>query len=82
MAEDHQTKNARALSDRDAAVFIADADARDKLVTGIIDLLADKDRQAVMTRNIKKLALPDSDNRIVDEVIRILNDNSTNYTKE
>lgn len=82
VAEDHQTKNARALSDRDAAVFIADADARDKLVTGIIDLLADKDRQAVMTRNIKKLALPDSDNRIVDEVIRILNDNSTNYTKE
>lgn len=82
VAEDHQTKNARALSDRDAAVFIADAEARDKLVTGIIDLLADKDRQAVMTRNIKKLALPDSDNRIVDEVIRILNDNSTNSIEE
>lgn len=73
VAEDHQTKNAKALSDRDAAILIPDADARQSLVDAIIALVADKKKQQQMSLNIKKLALADSDNRIVDEIEKILN---------
>ncbi|MDE5813075.1 MAG: undecaprenyldiphospho-muramoylpentapeptide beta-N-acetylglucosaminyltransferase [Muribaculaceae bacterium] len=73
VAEDHQTKNARALSDKGAAQLVADADAREKLVEEIITLISDKSRLQSMSDEIKKLALPDSDERIVDEVINIIN---------
>lgn len=73
VAEDHQTKNARALSDKGAALLVADAEAREKLVDEIITLISDKSRLQSMSDEIKKLALPDSDERIVDEVVRIIN---------
>lgn len=72
VAEDHQTKNARALSDKGAAILVADAEARALLVDEIIKLIADKERLARMGVEIKKLALPESDERIVDEVVAIL----------
>lgn len=72
VAEDHQTKNARALSDVGAAAFISDADAPEKLVDEIITLAGDRDRLKAMSDNIRRLALPDSDEKIVDEVIKII----------
>ena len=72
VAEDHQTKNARALSDKGAAVLVTDAEAREKLVDDIITLITDKSRLESMSKEIRKLALPDSDERIVDEVIKII----------
>lgn len=72
VAEDHQTKNARALSDRGAAVLVADADARQTLVGEIIDLVDDENRLKAMSDEIAKMALPESDEKIVDEVVKIL----------
>ncbi len=76
VAEDHQTKNARALSDKGAAILIPDAQCREKLVETVINTISDNDRLASMSRNIKKLALPDSDEKIVDEVVKILSEKS------
>lgn len=74
VAEDHQTKNARALSDRGAAEFIADCDAREKLIPAICQLLSDPARLEEMAVKVKEMALKDSDERIVDEVLRIVNE--------
>ncbi|MDE6510736.1 MAG: UDP-N-acetylglucosamine--N-acetylmuramyl-(pentapeptide) pyrophosphoryl-undecaprenol N-acetylglucosamine transferase, partial [Muribaculaceae bacterium] len=73
VAEDHQTKNARALSDKGAALLVADSEARQRLVDEIISLIADKARLDRMSSAIKRLALPDSDEMIVDEIVRIIN---------
>lgn len=72
VAEDHQTKNARALSDKGAALLVPDAEARERLSDEIIALTADPARLAAMSAEIKKLALPDSDEHIVDEIVKIL----------
>lgn len=72
VAEDHQTHNARALSDRGAAVLITDAEAREKLIDEAITLIDDATRLENMKTEILKMALRDSDNIIADEVIRIL----------
>ncbi len=74
VAEDHQTKNARALSEKGAAILVADDEARTLLVDEIIKLIGDKERLYRMSLEIKKLALPESDEKIVDEVITILQD--------
>lgn len=72
VAEDHQTKNARALADHNAAVLVPDSEARERLVDTAVTLITDKKRLADMAANIKKLALPDSDEKIVDEVVKII----------
>lgn len=76
VAEDHQTKNARALADRGAAILIHDSEAREKLVNTIISLAKNKDMLENMKKEISKMALPDADVIIADRVIEILNTNS------
>ncbi len=71
VAEDHQTKNALALLEANAALFIADRDAEAKLVTKALELLADTDKQTILSRNIGKLALPDADDEIAQQVLNI-----------
>jgi UDP-N-acetylglucosamine--N-acetylmuramyl-(pentapeptide) pyrophosphoryl-undecaprenol N-acetylglucosamine transferase len=71
VAEDHQTKNALALVQEHAAVFIADRDAEAKLVDKAIELLNDKELQRKMSDNIGKMAMPDADEIIAKEVIKI-----------
>ena len=71
VAEDHQTKNARALSDKDAAVFVADKDAREKLVDEAIKLIADKDKIASLETEVLKLAYHDSAEVIAKEVLKL-----------
>lgn len=73
VAEDHQTKNALALSDRGAAITIADADARAKLAETVLDTVFDADKLASMSAEISKMALPDSDEKIVDHIIDLIN---------
>lgn len=70
VAEDHQTKNARALSDRNAAVFIADKDAA-SLVDEAVKLITDTLRREELSRNIALLAKKDADIRIAEEVIKL-----------
>lgn len=72
VAEDHQTKNAMALVDRDAAVMVTDGEAREKLVDTVIGLIEDKKKLQEMSANISALATTGSDDRIADEVIAII----------
>jgi UDP-N-acetylglucosamine--N-acetylmuramyl-(pentapeptide) pyrophosphoryl-undecaprenol N-acetylglucosamine transferase len=71
VAGDHQTKNARALSDRNAAILITDRDAPEKLVDEAIKLVSDEAGKAVLAANIKQLAVRDSDIRIAKEVLKL-----------
>jgi len=71
VAEDHQTKNALALLKDNAAVFIPDRDAEAKLVDKALELLKDKDKQKTLSTNIGKLALPDADEVIAKEVMKM-----------
>lgn len=77
VAEDHQTKNARALSDKGAAILVEDAKAADSLVDEIIALIEDRKKLADMSAKIRELALPDSDEKIVDEIVKILDNEHT-----
>ena len=73
VAEDHQTHNAMALVNRDAAVLVRDADARDQLVRVALELLSDQSRCQALHENILKLAQTDSALRIAKEAIRLAN---------
>lgn len=73
VAEDHQTHNARALSERGAAVLVTDAEARDILVDTAIGLIGDKKKLADMQARILEMGIADSDERIADEVCTLLN---------
>lgn len=73
VAEDHQTKNARALEKNGAAILVPDADAKEKLTDTVISLTADTDKIISMEKNCLKMALPDSDEIIVDEIMKIIN---------
>jgi UDP-N-acetylglucosamine--N-acetylmuramyl-(pentapeptide) pyrophosphoryl-undecaprenol N-acetylglucosamine transferase len=75
VAEDHQTKNALALVQADAAVFVADKDAEANLIDSALALLIDKDLQRKLSNNIGALALPEADEVIAKEVIQITNNN-------
>jgi UDP-N-acetylglucosamine--N-acetylmuramyl-(pentapeptide) pyrophosphoryl-undecaprenol N-acetylglucosamine transferase len=71
VAEDHQTRNALALVHDNAAVFIPDRDAEEKLVDTALELLKDKEKQKTLSVNIGKLALPNADEVIAKEVMSI-----------
>ena len=73
VAEDHQTKNALALSTRDAAIYIKDADAPDSLIQTAIETVNDDAKLKSLSENVLKLALPDSANIIANEVINLAN---------
>lgn len=72
VAEDHQTKNAQALVRKDAALMIADRDAERELVPAALELVADADRLRTLGANISTLAQRHSADRIVDEMVRII----------
>lgn len=72
VAEDHQTHNALALSERGAAVLVKDAEARQKLVDTALSLLANPEALKEMSQKISEMALPDSAAKIGDEVCRLL----------
>jgi UDP-N-acetylglucosamine--N-acetylmuramyl-(pentapeptide) pyrophosphoryl-undecaprenol N-acetylglucosamine transferase len=72
VAEDHQTKNAKALADRGAAVLVADQDAAHLMVPKALELLAMEGEQARLSEEIKKLARPDATDAIVLEILKLL----------
>ena len=71
VAEDHQTKNAMALVNVGAALYVKDAEAPAKLLKLAVETVADEQKLASLRTNILKLALPDSANIIADEVIKL-----------
>jgi UDP-N-acetylglucosamine--N-acetylmuramyl-(pentapeptide) pyrophosphoryl-undecaprenol N-acetylglucosamine transferase len=71
VAEDHQTRNAMALSDREAAVLITDDQAVKTLVNEAINLISNKTRRVQLSENIIKMANRDADIRIAEEVLKL-----------
>lgn len=72
VAEDHQTKNAMALVDKGAAVMLKDADAEEKLEVVLSALLKNNSELAILSQNIAKLAIKDSDGIIAREIIKVI----------
>jgi UDP-N-acetylglucosamine--N-acetylmuramyl-(pentapeptide) pyrophosphoryl-undecaprenol N-acetylglucosamine transferase len=72
VAEDHQTKNAMALVNQNAAQLIKDVDAKKMLVNSALYLLHDENRQHQLVQAIRGMALPNAAERIVDEVYKIV----------
>lgn len=72
VAEDHQRHNAEALADRGAADMVLDADAGERLWTDIQTIVENPDTLKLLSENISKLALRDSDMLIVEQVRKIV----------
>lgn len=71
VAEDHQTKNAMALSERNAAVMVTDAEAPEWLCEKITDLISDEEMMMRLGNNISEMAVHDSDKKIAEEVFKL-----------
>lgn len=71
VAEDHQTHNALALVNKEAAVLVRDAEAADKLIPTALELIKDEKRLETLHTNILKLAQKDSAKRIAEEVMKL-----------
>ncbi|WP_294453968.1 undecaprenyldiphospho-muramoylpentapeptide beta-N-acetylglucosaminyltransferase [uncultured Bacteroides sp.] len=78
VAEDHQTKNAMALVDKDAAIYIKDSEAEEKLIKTAIELAGDEAKLEALSTNIKKLAFHNSADIIAQEVCKL----AEKYKKE
>lgn len=70
VAEDHQTKNALALVNKNAALYVKDENAKDKLINKAIETVSQMDLLENLSKNIAKLAFTDSANVIAAEVIK------------
>ncbi len=74
VAEDHQTKNAKALVSKNAALLISDADAPKRLVVEMIEILGKEQTLNELATNIKKLALPKAAEDIAKKVLNLAAD--------
>lgn len=72
VAEDHQTHNAMALVNKNAAVLVKDADAQNSLIDNALRLINDDTRLAQLATNVSALAQRDSARRIADEVLKLV----------
>lgn len=72
VAEDHQTKNAKALVDKGAALMVPDRESSQKLVDEALTLLFDDQKSARLIENITKLARPGATSAIVDEIEKLI----------
>ena len=71
-AEDHQTANAKALVNKNAAKMITDSDALDKLVPAVIELSKDETMQKELTENLGSLGIKNADEIIAKAILENL----------
>lgn len=72
VAEDHQTKNAIALGERNAAVVVPDSGASEFLLPEALKLVSDEERKVTLSRNIANMAERDADARIAAEILKLI----------
>ena len=72
VAEDHQTKNAQALAEKDAAVVIAESNLNSSFQEVFYPLLGTEEKMQRLSVNIKKLAKPFATSHIVDEIEKLI----------
>ena len=80
VAEDHQTKNAKALELKNAALLIKDSEASEKLINIALELVNNKEKCKMLSENIKKMAIHNSAENIAIEILKIVN--TKNYFKK
>ena len=73
VTEDHQTHNAMALVQKQAALIVKDAEAKDKLMDKAMHLMLDESEKQKLSNNIKKMAITDAAERIVREILAVAN---------
>ncbi|MEM9687509.1 MAG: undecaprenyldiphospho-muramoylpentapeptide beta-N-acetylglucosaminyltransferase [Bacteroidota bacterium] len=72
VAEDHQTRNASAIAAEKAAILIGEKELDESFEKVFLSLFSSEEEQKKLSRNIKKLALPEAAAHIVDEIVKIL----------
>lgn len=72
VSEDHQTKNAMALVNKDAAVMVKDAEAEVNLIPQALDLINKEERCAQLAKNCKLLAKPDAADDIAEHILAMI----------
>lgn len=73
VAEDHQTKNAKAISDKNGAILIKESELDTQFETIFSDLISDEKKQLELSQNIMRLAKPNATKDIVEEIIKLIN---------
>ena len=71
VSEDHQTKNAMALVDKDAAIYVADTNVKEELIDKAVETVNDGMKIALLEANIVKMGKPDAASEIADEVLKL-----------
>ncbi len=72
VAEDHQTKNAKSIVDRNGALMLKESELDEKFNTVFSDLVANENLQKQLSENIKKLAKIHATSDIVDEIVKLI----------
>lgn len=72
VAEDHQTKNAQALVDKQAALLLSDAQASEQLIPMAMQLLRDKEQCLQLAQNARQMAKPKADEQIASEILKLI----------
>ncbi len=72
VSEDHQTKNAMALVNKNAALIVKDAEAKELLVEQLLKLEQDNKLQNELSKNIKQLEKPNADEVIAEEILKLI----------
>jgi len=73
VAEDHQTKNAIALSSRNAAILVMDREAHTTLIDTVINLAKNKSEQLDLSKNISSMAMRNSASLIAEQIFELAN---------
>lgn len=73
VAEDHQTKNAMALVEKNAAIMVKDSNAPDEMIKQAIALLNNTEKKQQLAKNINGFAKPQSTQDIANEVLKLIN---------
>jgi UDP-N-acetylglucosamine--N-acetylmuramyl-(pentapeptide) pyrophosphoryl-undecaprenol N-acetylglucosamine transferase len=77
VAEDHQTKNAKAIVDKGGAILLKESELDSQFSETFNNLLNDENLQRELSKNIKKLAKPFATKEIVDEIVKLLDRTSS-----
>lgn len=72
VAEDHQTKNAKAIVDKNGAILLKESELDAQFETVFQDLISNEEQQKQLSINIKQLALPNATKQIVDEIVKLI----------
>ena len=72
VAEDHQTKNAKAIVDKKGAILLKENELDDQFETTFSELISNENLQKELSQNIKSLAKPNATKDIVEEIIKVI----------